>query len=88
MPPKEGKTMGTIGCDHEATGSDRRVADSEVGLCSGVGLHALDDRLNEDARREVLPSLLLPFGSGLPQGAFIRSSLDIYRGARPIDLRR
>ncbi len=46
-----------------------RVADREVAAHSGVGLHAADDGLDEDARSEVLARALLAFAGGLLQQA-------------------
>src|SRR5207249_8248829 len=43
-----------IGAHEKAAGADRGVADGEVGRRPRVGLHTADDRLDEDARREVL----------------------------------
>ena len=56
-----------VGGDEEAAGAAGRVADRELRLAARVGLHAADDGLDQDARREVLPGALLALAGRLLQ---------------------
>lgn len=51
--------------DEEAAGAASGVADGEVRASAGVGLHAADDGLDEDARGEILAGTFLAFAGGL-----------------------
>ena len=54
-----------VRADQKAAGTARRVADREVGILPGIGLHAPDNRLDQDTRCEVLPGPLLPLACRL-----------------------
>ncbi len=51
-----------------------------------VGLHAADDRLDEDARREVLAGALLALAGGLLQQPLVGGGLDVDVERGPLGL--
>src|SRR5437879_724146 len=54
-----------VRADKKSSSATRRVINREVLLSAGIGLHYPADRLNEGARREVLPGTFFPFACGL-----------------------
>ena len=55
-------------------------------LRSRVGLHAADDGLDQDARREVLPGALLALAGGLLQQPLVGRGLDVDVERGPLGL--
>ena len=66
-----------VGGDEESAGAAGRVPDGEVGAYPRIGLHAADDRLDEDARGEILARPLLALAGRFLQQPFIRFGLNI-----------
>src|SRR5439155_9126801 len=62
------------------------VADSEVAAEARVRLHAADDRLDQDTRREILAGPLLPLTGRLLQQALVGGSLNVHVEGSPFGL--
>lgn len=73
-----------VGGDQKAASSARRVTNLEVRPRPWVGLDASDDRLDQYAGREVLPSTLLPFARCLLEQSLEgrRLHIDVERPTR------
>src|SRR6266545_2254110 len=72
-----------IGAHQKSSGSTSRIAHRELGVDPRVRLHAMDDGLDEEARREVLPGPLLPLVGRLLQQALEHRRLDVHVQRRP-----
>lgn len=75
-----------VRADKEPAGTARGIADREVGILPGIGLHAPDNRLDQDTRREVLPGTLLPLACRLLQKPLERLPFHINVELRPLRL--
>src|SRR6266567_379599 len=59
-----------ISGDQKASGTASRIADREIFVSPRIGFHAANNRLDENARREVLTRALLTFARRLFQQTF------------------
>jgi len=75
-----------IAADEKAARATGWIADPEVRFAARVGLHQPDDRLDQDAGREVLAGAFLPFTGGLFEQAFERGALHVHIHRGPVFL--
>jgi hypothetical protein len=75
-----------IRADQEPASAAGRVADCELSVYAGVGLHAPHDGLDQHARREILTGSLLPLARRLFEKPLERKALDVHVERRPFGL--
>ena len=75
-----------VGSHQEPARPAGRIADRELLVGAGVGLHRADNRLDEDPRGEVLPGALLAFAGRLFQQALVGFGLDVDAQRGPFGL--